>query len=81
MPTTNKYTYEFSQSISGSIIKSTDTVEFSFKAMSDDSRAKFYASQHVNFFYSASSGDGSWTQFPNSEQLSLPSSFEFLFSP
>ena len=37
----NKFTYEISQSITGSTIKPQDTVEFSFQTMTNNNRTKY----------------------------------------
>jgi len=83
----NKFTYEISQSITSSVVKPTDTIEFSFQGMVSSTRAKFYSDQTVNFYYSASTG---WEELPNSDSLSLPKKFvmgtayskkSFVFSP
>jgi len=85
----NKFTYEISQSITGSTIKSTDTVEFSFQAMTDNTRTKFYSNHTINFLYSGSDGDN-YTQLPDSDSLKLPKKFvlgtayskkSFVFAP
>ena len=68
----NKFTYEISQSITGSTIKPQDTVEFSFQTMTNNNRTKYYSNQTINFYYSASAG---WVQLPNSDSLILPKKF------
>ena len=71
----NNIQYEISQSITGSTFSPKDTIEFSFQGMTSNTRHKFYSSQKVDIFYSASAGYGSYTRLASTDALTVPKAF------
>ena len=71
----NNIQYEISQSLTASTFSPKDTIEFSFQGMTNNTRHKFYASQKVDIFYSASAGDGSYTRLASTDALTVPKAF------